>query len=333
MKRRILFGCLSVLSSTLLCVAHVDAAVLGRFDQALTQYTQDQVLDAQEYKSLQSIAKQSLGSEDRSLASHFLSFARKHPGFIRMGYSYFRQTQKITLQFAFAPTYAEDMPIQGTYARDVLAQISQNDVLPETTNDSQRCGAAALLAAHYLLFGSFEQAFSKLGLNMQSLSYRSMHLAQENLYRMVNSDGKPGLVTQLRYTEYSDGRIDKPQLSGEIKEAATFLNMRIHPMLGPTKARLYERSQVIKGFWAMYPQAVFLVGVHLDSSNGQIRSPNESNLAQNHFVLVFKQNNRLWLHNTGVLDNGRGKALMQLNQSQANQLFYQTRGTVEALTR
>jgi hypothetical protein len=165
------------------------------------------------------------------------------------------------------------------------------------------------------------------------MTYRAVHLAQEQLYRKVNLDGKPGLVSIFRFTQYSDGRVAKPIPAGEVKEAAQLMKLKMSPMIGPTQKRFYDRTQTIKAFWSLYPDAVFLVGVYLDEKSGNIRPPDARNYVQNHFVLVFRQNNQLWLYNSGVLDNGRGRALSSLNSTQANALFYRGLGTVDALSR
>lgn len=308
------------------------AQQLGPFDQALYQYTQDGVLDGQEYAYLRQLSGQSLPDQDLALARHFLGFAGKHSGFIRMTYSYYRSSNQITLKFAFAPTYSEDSQIQGSTSRELLGQISQNDVLSETTADDKRCGAAALLSAHYLLYGNFEQAFNRLNIQSQGLSYRSVHMAQEALYRLANTDGQPGLVSMFRYTLYTNGNVDKPIADGEIKEAARAIKLKVHPMIGPRKDRFNERQQAVQAFWRMYPEAAFLVGVNLDEKTGIIRAPMNS-YPQNHFVLVFKQNNSIWLLNSGVLDNGNRSALFALKEAQIQSMLYRTTGSVDALTR
>lgn len=308
------------------------AVELGPFDQALFQYTQDGVLDREEYAWLRQLGGGSLPDSDRVLAKHFLGFASKHPGFIMMSYSYYRERKQITLKFAFAPTYSEDGFIEGATYREVLGQISQNDVLTETLTDSQRCGAAALLSAHLLLHHSFEDAFANLGVQTQSLTYRSVHQAQEALYLRANRDGKPGLASIFRYTMYSDGRVDKPVPEGEINDAAQLLKLRVYPMIGPNKQRFNDKQQAITNFWRMYPEAAFLVGVHLNQKNGSVRAPSNA-YPQNHFVLIFRENTRIWLLNSGVLDNGNGSALTALSTQQTQDMLYRTSGSVDALTR
>ena len=308
------------------------AVDLGPFDQALYQYTQDGALDGQEYAWLRQLGGQSLPDQDRALARHFLSFAGKYTGFIHMSYSYYRSGSQIRLSFVFAPTYAENSVIEGRSSRELLGQISQNDVLPTTQADAERCGAAALLSAHYLLYGSFDEAFARLNIQAQGLTYRSIHQAQEALYQQANSDGKSGLVSMFRYTLYTDGRVDKPVAEGEIKDAAHLVKLKVQPVIGPRKERFNQRQQAVQAFWRLYPEAAFLVGVHLDEKTGRIWAPTER-AGQNHFVLIFRQNNSVWLLNSGVLDNGNSKALQALSPRQVQDMLYHTEGSVDAVTR
>lgn len=326
--KSLLLGCLSAG----LIALPSPAIGLGPFDQALSQYTQDGALDGQEYAWLRHLGGQALPNQDMALARHFLMFASKYKGFIHMTYSYYRSGSPIRLTFAFAPTYAEDSFIQGATSRDVLSQISQNDVLPETHADDKRCGAAALLSAHYLLYGSFNQAFAQLNIQTQGLTYRAIHQAQDVLYQLANTDGEEGLVSMFRYTLYTDGHIDKPQPDGEIKEAARMVALKVYPVIGPSKDRFTDRQNAIQTFWRQYQDAVFLVGVHLNEQTGAVRAP-DNQAPQNHFVLLFRQNNQLWMLNSGVLDNGNHTALLPISPAQAQWLFYHTSGSVDALTR
>lgn len=306
------------------------AADLGPFDRALTHYTADGALDSQEYAALRALSQKALPTADLSLARHFLNFAAKYPAFTRMTYSYYRGARSLTLRFVFAPTYAEDQLLSGRSTREVLSKLSQNDLLHETVFDHERCGAAALLSAHYLLYGHFKLAFNQLGLGEPVLSYRNLHQAQEALYRRANTDHQPGLTSSFRYLIYTNGRIGNPLPEGEVKQAAALIGLRAVPIPGPTVTRFYDRRQTLASFWKKYPQAVFLVGVTLNEATGSIRPPSGP-LSQNHFVLIFKQNNQLWLLNSGVLDNGTGRALRELKTADAQAYLYQTMGSVDAL--
>ena len=114
--------------------------------------------------------------------------------------------------------------------------------------------------------------------------------------------------------------------------AAARVRLQVSPMIGARKSTLYQRQAAIQAFWRQHPEAVFLVGVHLNEQTGAVWAPTAAT-PQNHFVLVFRQNNQLWLHNSGVLDNGNHSALQLLDARQAQSMFYFTQGSVDALTR
>lgn len=304
------------------------------FESALKQYTQDGVLDNREYSYLKSLNQSTMTPTDLRLAKHFLNFTEQHRSYTRMTYTYQRSSHtKVVLNFVFAPTYSEDALLTGQTYRDVLGLISQNDALPETVEDAHRCGASAILSAHFLLYGSFKTAFERLNMNTPELSFRAIHIAQEQLYRYANTDNKPGLVTQFKYKVYPDGRIEGAQSEGEVKRGAALLGMRVQPLLGSHKQSIYQRQQEINTFWSMYPRAPLMVGVYLNQKTGEVYPPNDSNHPQNHYVLIFRENNRYWLINSGVLDNGNGSALYELNSSQLPAFLYQTHGSIDAFTR
>ncbi len=327
-------GCL--LGSTLLCAQPAPAAaLLGPFDEALTRSLKDQVLDSREYKALNDIYRgQRLQGADARLADHFMGFMQKQKQFIKISYSYYRHPKnKVNLKFAFSPTYAEDLLLTGSSYREVLGKISQNDLLPETSGDAHRCGAASLLAAHFLLYGNFNEAFKRLNMGAPALTYRSIHLAQERLYNYANTDKQPGLVTLFRYEYFSDGRIQNPRSEGEVKRAAELMGVRNTPLVGPSKERIFDRREAVMNFWASNPQAPLLVGVYLDTKTGVVYPPQERTRVQNHFVVVFQEDGQYWLANSGVLDNGSNTALYILNERNFEAFVLRTTGTLEALTR
>lgn len=310
------------------------AQIRGTFERSLLSFVQDGVLDGQEYGYLRKIPTQTqLSGNDRQLAEHFLSFTGKATSFTQMKYGYYRGRQKVTLEFAFAPTYSEMSPLLGRTRRELLGQISQRDTLPETRYDQHRCGAAALLSAHYLLYNSFDRAFSMLGVPSHPLNFKAVHTAQDRLYHHANTDGRSGLSSVVEYLIQSDGYIKEAKPSGEVKDAARLLGMRVYPLLGETKQGLHQRERVIQNFWRMYPEAPLLVGVYLNPKTGELRVPDDGAHPQNHFVLVFRENNQNWMLNSGVSDNGNGSALYELNAKQMRGFVYTTTGSIDALTR
>lgn len=304
------------------------------FSHSLIQLTSDGVLDRNEYRQLKYESSQTatLSDEERQLSRHFLSFISKHKQFVRISYRFYRegQSQPISLNFYFAPNYTEEEQIPGESWAEVLSHISQNDTLEETREDRFRCGAAALLSARFLLSQDFASGFQRLNLNLQMArpTYREVHLAQEALYRYANTDGNPGLVSAIRYAIYSDGRVANPVSEGEIQRGADLLGLKLLPLIGSTRTTLYQRKEAVQRFWRQYPQGVLLVGVYLNEKSGEITPPNPQNI-QNHFILIFRQKNEVYLVNSGVADNGGGKALKLLNSQEQERFIYQTTATLQ----
>jgi hypothetical protein len=314
--------------------ATASAAVNGPFDEALTQYVKDKVLDSREYQALYDLYRsRRLQGTDARLAEHFMGFMQKQKQFIRINYTYYQAKKRVNIAFSFSPTYAEDNLLTGSTYRDVLGKISQNDLLPETLSDSHRCGAASLLAAHFLLYGNFNEAFKRLKMGNPPLSYRSIHLAQDRLYNYANTDKEPGLVTLFRYEYFNDGRIQNPRSEGEVKRAAELMGIQNTPLVGPNKDRIFDRKDAVEAFWSVNPRSPLLVGVHLDTKTGVVYPPDERKRVQNHFVVVFQEDGQYWLANSGVLDNGSNTALYVLNARNFDAFVLRTTGTLEALTR
>lgn len=304
------------------------------FPQRLMQVVSDGVLDRVEYQMLKKESKYIVSTQEKQLARHFLNFLNQHKQFVRISYRFYhgQQTQPIHLNFYFAPNYTENEQIPGENWAEVLSHISQNDTLAETQADQFRCGAAALLSARFLLSQDFASAFQRLNLNLEMArpTYREVHLAQEALYHYANMDGKPGLVSAVRYTVYSDGRVAHPISEGEIQRGADLLGLKLLPLIGNTRATLYQRKAAVQNFWRHYPQGVLLVGVYLNQKNGEITPPSAPQ-TQNHFILIFRQWHAVYLLNSGVTDNGGGKALKLLNQHEQEIFIYQTKATLHGV--
>lgn len=306
------------------------------FAEHLIHLTADGVLDRKDYKQIRQEAKKTaqMGPEDRQLSRHFLGFISKHKQFVKITYRFYRSADEPTrLDFFFAPNYTETEQIPGNTWAEVLSHISQNDTLPETQQDRFRCGASALLSAHFLLKQEFATAFALVGvpLKLPRPTYQEVHLAQEALYNYANTDGKPGLVSAVRYAIYPDGRVANPVSEGEIQKGADLLRLRLEPLIGATRDSLYQRKEVIQRFWRKFPQGVLLVGVYLDDKSGDVFPPSRSQI-QNHFMLVFRQNNDYFWVNSGVSDNGGGQALKKMSASDLQRYLYNTTATLQGAT-
>lgn len=306
------------------------------FADLLVNLTADGVLDRQDYKQIRQEAKKSaqMGEEDKQLSRHFLGFISKHKQFVKITYRFYRSTNDATrLDFFFAPNYSETEQVPGNTWAEVLSHISQNDTLSETQQDRFRCGASALLSAHFLLKQDFASAFNLIGvpLKLPRPTYQEVHLAQEALYNYANSDGKPGLVSAVRYAIFSDGRVDNPVSEGEIQKGADLLKLKLEPLIGATRSTLHQRKDVVQRFWRKHPQGVLLVGVYLDDKSGDVFPPSPNQI-QNHFMLVFRQNNDYFWVNSGVSDNGGGQALKKMSASDLLRFLYSTTATLQGAT-
>lgn len=327
MKRQwCIFGLVLILFGPFLRPAQAKQDLLA----LLTELTQDQVLDKAEYQRLKALKPSSFPRIERNLLKHFVGFLEQHSQRIELTYTYEAQPVRV-FRFLFTPSYSEAELLQGLQGKDLLAHISQQDALASTRSDSHRCGAAALLAAHYLSFGSFQAAFKALNLPANAaLSYQQLHLAQEQLYNRVNT-APDGLTTAHTYQITADGRITEIKAQGEIQQAAALLKLQVMPILGPTRDRLLERETQIQSFQAQHPQAPFLVGVFLQTDTGKIRPPAPPQYPQNHFVLIFKQGSAYWLYNSGALDNGASQAIQGLNATDLNSFLYQSKASIDGL--
>jgi hypothetical protein len=306
------------------------------FADLLINLSTDGVLDRQDYLKIKQEAKNinGMSEEDKQLASHFLKFISKHKQFVRITYRFYRSSKDATrLDFFFAPNYTEAEQIAGTTWQEVLSHISQNDTLSETHQDRYRCGASALLSAHFLLKQEFASAFELLGvpLKLPRPTYQEVHLAQEALYNYANTDNQPGLVSAVRYAIYPDGSISNPVSEGEIQRGADLLKLKLEPLIGKTRKTIYQRKDVIQRFWRKNPQGVLLVGVYLNENSGDIFPPAPGKV-QNHFILVFRQGNDYFWVNSGVSDNGGGKALKKLSSSDLTRYLYTTSATLQGAT-
>lgn len=306
------------------------------FADYLIHAVQDGSLDRNEYRKLQQLAQELAGQESSEawLAQQTHAFLKRFPGFIQLNYTFTHPDtdERLTLEFYFAPTYSESDPLPTGPPTTVLAQISQNDILPETLGDSQRCGAAALLNSYYLLHGSFTGALQLLNLpTTPRPTYRDIHWAQETLYNYANSNGQPGLTSAFRYTHYANGTIATVEPDGEILVAASRLHLKLEPLVGQTVKTIYQRRSAINRFWRLNPQGVLIAGVYLDIQKGTM-SPARGAREQNHFVTVFRHQGRFYALNSGVLDNGNGKALIPLSNTQMEQFVYTAESTVDGVT-
>lgn len=303
------------------------------FEAGFRKAIADQALDRREYEKLHELATQVAEPEEIYLAQGVLERLSQYQSMIQLRFNYSYRQKMQQVNFLFSPIYAEDEVLTGRSPYELLGKLAQQDLLAETRADGFRCGAAAVLAGHYMLYGNFNRALQKLGVSSRSLTYRSLHLAQEKLYQVSNRDGQDGLSQRLQYRVFPDGKVSIVQHDGEVVEAARHIGISIVPLKISIYEELLDRQRVILNLWRSQPKIPLLVGVYLDAKTGKIYPPNEQGLTQNHFVLVFRLGREVWMYNSGVSDNGLQAAITPLDSDEIRAYVMQTEGSVNALYR
>lgn len=303
-----------------------------RFGLYFRQAILDQALDKYEFQHLIQMAQKQMEPEDAYLARNLFKLLNHYSSLVHLSFSYVYQHQRWQASFLFSPNYAEDELLQPQSPLQFLSQISQQDLLSETRNDTYRCGAAALLAAHLLLYQNLNLAFQRLQYPIPtSFTYRQIHLAQERLYEWSNTDGEPGLSQRLLYQVEPNGQIQITRHEGEILQAAHVLGMDVLPLKSSQDQEAVIRGKHILSLWSEHPNAPLLVGVYLEPETGAVLMPHENEQIQNHFVLIFQSHNQLWMYNSGVPDNGRQTALRQISPIEFKNLVLESTGSVNIL--
>lgn len=292
----------------------------------------DQVIDKNEMNQLKKIARNT-SSYDREFAVEVLNNLGKYKKRIRLTYTLNEITSNgdIDLEFSFTPTYSENEIISGKNTMEIVANISQKDTLPETKADEDRCGPASLINAFIIMGGNFSKLASKIGINKE-FTYKNLHLLQEKIYNLANSDGAPGIESGYKYTsDQETGKIYNIRGSGEIMTAAQKIGLAVKPILGSNMNTIYHRKPEIEKFFIENPRGVLQVGVHLDLITGSITSPTD-NKPQDHSIIVFKMNNAYYMADSSGLNNGNGENVKKFTGSDLNSILYNTIGIINGLT-
>lgn len=317
---------------TLVAATQAVSAQEVLFETAFRHAIRDKALDRQEFAGLIERAQKITNPEDIHLANGLFEILTQYQGLVHLSFRYTYRQQKKDAAFLFSPTYSEDDPLKAKNAAEFLGKIAQQDLMPDTLGDNFRCGAASLLAGHYILYGNLSKAFRQLKLTGE-VTYRQMHWAQEKLYRLANIDGEDGLTQRLVYKILNDGRIKILEHEGEIETAARKIGLQIVPLKITVQEELLDRQRVILDLWRRQPRIPLLVGVYLDPDTGDVFPPDEIKRVQNHFVLVFRDSPQVWMYNSGVVDNGQQRAIRQLNTQELRDFVMKTKGSVNALLR
>lgn len=307
------------------------------FRQRLDAVARDQVIDRRDLQDLKSALVASKeaapNSQDVRTGEHLLGFLDTFQTTTQIRYTVQDPPQAVLYSFTLTPNYSENDTVPGNTPEEQVAHLSQNDSLPETNDDNSRCGAASLLNAWLLTGGRFEDAARRLGMpsTQQSMTYGNVHRLQEAIYDRANYNGVPGLTTELSYT-HRDGQLVTSTLGGEITTGAELLGLKTQPLTGTNTQRLHERKAAVESFLNQNYRGVLLVGVHLDTASGEVRTVS-NNRPQNHFVTAYRRNGAYTLVDTGASDNGARNSARTLDRRQVEDLIMQGQGHVVGLTR
>lgn len=306
------------------------------FRKELIQASNDGVLDKREWQALKKTAEtvkaEQSKSDDAQLASQVVPFLDSFQSQTRIGYT-LNGPEKTKLQFTFAPHYSESELVPGRTPREQVNYIAQRDNLPETNDESNRCGAASMLNAFLLLGGSFSEAASRLGLpsDQREMTFGNVHRAQEALYDFASGGSNQGLSVELLKT-HLNGQLQSVELQGDIVKAAQKMGLKATALHGKTSDTFDQREEAVKNLFYRNPSAVLLVGVNLNQHSGTLSSPAE-NQPENHFVTVFRDQGKFYVADTGASDNGKGNAVRELSAEQIKAFVYQSSGSVLGISR
>jgi hypothetical protein len=300
------------------------------FKNKFTEFAKDQVIDKKELSELSNIAKNP-NIKDKNLAKYVINDLNRFKDTTQLTYNIKDPLGKIEeLKFIFSPTYTENELIPGKNILEIVSNISQSDNLTQTNDDGNRCGAGSLLNAYLIMGGDFATIAQKFSIDKE-LTYKNVHLMQEKIYDISNTDSKPGLESGFNYTyESNSGKIKNSSYDGELSETSKKLGIDIISLLGETSQSIYIRDKSVSEFMNANPKGVFQVGVHMDTETGDLFSPTDQK-TQNHSVLVFKRDDKFYLADTGTTTNGAQNSLKEITNEQFSAFVKYTHGSVNAL--
>lgn len=303
---------------------------IGTFENSFRQFVKDGVLDKNEFNKLKDLAKNP-NLDDKSVAEEMVGALGRYKDSKKIEYEIGdSKTKKVeVLSFDFTPNYTEDDKIEGSTPFEIVSNISQNDTLKETRNDDNRCNASSLLNAYLLMDGKFDSLAKKLGVGTD-LTYKNVHLLQEKIYNLGNTNGKDGISSGFEYDyTVSTGKITKATLKGELPVLLDKLGFKSVPIHGDNIKTITQNKNAVDNFFKENPRGVLDVGVYMTKS-GALISANQS--GQNHAILVFKKDNDFYLADTGKGGNANRSHIKKLSNEEMNNLVYNTKGVINGLT-
>ncbi len=296
-------------------------------DKFIEYIKNDDVLDKDEIESLKNMAKNPK-VKDHQLAENIIKDLDKFGEITNLNYTLMEGARKYDLKFVFSPNYSEKNKILGN-KYEVVANIAQGDNLRETDDDSFRCGAGSLLNAFILLDGDFSKLAHSYGVETE-LTYKNTHLLQEKIYDFVKETDGDGLHSSYSFSYDLRGKISNIVPKGEIFNATKSIGLNLQVLIGAYRETINKKSEAVNKFLTENPNGVLQVGVHMDTKTGQISNPEKE--GQNHFVVIFKKDEKFFVADTGQLENGAGKNVRELSQNEFENLTNNTTGTIHGLT-
>lgn len=307
------------------------------FIQRFRSLTQDQVMDRNDLKNLHALKDQMVKDAPRDYesrqAQNIMHSIDKYEKTINLNYAIPSKDKAINFNFKLTPQYSESDLIEGASLSDKLAKVAQSDGLNDTHSDGSRCAAASLVSAFLLMGGTLSELADKLDLSIDrpQMSYEFIHRAQDALYNQNNTNERSGLTMSLSY-RYRGNKITGTTPKNEVANAAKQLGLKVQGILGDKRDTRYQRGDNIDSFFQNNPKGSVIVGVYMDTSNGQVHPPTEAKKV-NHAVVVFQEKGEFYLLNSGKSGNGLDNRRSKLSPTQMDQLVVNTQGTIFGVTR
>lgn len=339
----------------------------NEFSGSLLKFVEDGTLDKSEYNKLKEIVnsaerkpnKLSVKYNEVIINSHMEKLEKeseKNKSSV-VGDAIFDPQKKVikTAVFEFTPTYSENEKIEGETPFEIVSNISQNDSLTETKTDGSRCAPSSLLNAYLLMGGKFEDLAKKFEIDPE-LTYKNIHLMQDKLYTIGNTDDKEGFSagrpSALQYDiDKSDKILGKktPIKKGELEILAKKMGFDVKELIGLTEEvddkgfKLTDITKSVDKFFKDNPNGTISIGVNLEDSSkttdpsifigkNNVKLNKPKGLSANHSVLVFKEKGEFYLADTGGLTNGNKSSITKMTPKDVNDLLYTNRSNVFTLT-
>ncbi len=225
--------------------------------------------------------------------------------------------------------YEEAERLPGSTLLHKLAHVSQLDKLDDTDADYARCSAAATLSAYLLLGGDFAAIAEKTGVD-GALTFANVHLLQEALYDIANTDGRPGVFGTCKPDYDDEGRLIgwAHNEGDEYHAIVDALGLSMTRVYAPTRDDPTELRAAVLDFLATPEDVVFVVGVDEDMAKERFVPMDETG---NHYVAMFQRGDTVY-----ALDSYRTpgrSALVVLSPVDVEAHLFRTRNAIYALRR